>query len=208
MRRLLIAFLFFAGLGWSLQAAETSTAKNDFLVVYGKMNRRAGPINSRTTRANLAALFGKTKLRNSTIVLGENGVKQPSTDILTKGAEATVVWETEARRKIVGILMSKRNSQWHTEDGIKVGTSVQELEKINGAPFKFSGLDWDDGGQIQAATGKLSALDGLSLTLQGNSDAPGAEKFIGDQVNPMSNASGIEKAGIYVGSMTLYFETN
>jgi len=37
--------------------------------------------------------------------------------------------------------LQKADSKWATADGLKVGSTLQELEKINGKPFKFMGFD-------------------------------------------------------------------
>jgi hypothetical protein len=192
---LLISFAWVA-------AAETSSQGDD-LLVHGKEHRRAGPIDALAGRETLVRIFGDGKLKDTKIVMGEDGVEQPATEILEKGLEATVLWETPARKKPISVLITKPGSRWHTAEGIHVGTSVAELEKINGAPFKFSGLAWDYGGQI-SSEGKLSKLEGLSLTLGTDVTGPDSEKFVGDQVSPMSNSPGIAKARIRVYSMTLY----
>lgn len=42
----------------------------------------------------------------------------------------------------------QEGSKWATDNGIKVGTSIQELQAANGKPFKFTGFDWDYGGTV------------------------------------------------------------
>jgi hypothetical protein len=205
MTRLFIVGLALISLSASPRAASAATTANDSLVVYAAPARRAGPIDSKTKRADLVRLFGKSRLKDSTIVLGEGQEDQATTEILDKTWAATVVWESSDRQDISSVIMSKQGTRWHTKEGIRIGTSVRELEKINGMPFPFSGLDWDFGGLIGETEGKLSKLDGLSLTLTSEAAPEDTAKFTGDRVNPLSNAAGIDKAGIEVGQMILKF---
>lgn len=50
-------------------------------------------------------------------------------------------------------------SQWHMDDGIKIGTTLADLVKRNGKPITFSGFGWDYGGAVQD-------LHGGTLTAQ------------------------------------------
>ncbi|MBC6994763.1 hypothetical protein QWY85_06930 [Neolewinella lacunae] len=39
-------------------------------------------------------------------------------------------------------------SDWTSTNGLSIGTSIGEVEKINGQPFTISGFGWDYGGQV------------------------------------------------------------
>jgi hypothetical protein len=54
--------------------------------------------------------------------------------------------------------------------GIRPGTSIAELNRINGRSFDFFGFGWDYGGFITQnwSDGALSAMRGLSLRLMTN----------------------------------------
>jgi hypothetical protein len=39
-------------------------------------------------------------------------------------------------------------SSWKTTDGITIGTSLEEVERLNGKPFDLYGFDWDYGGLV------------------------------------------------------------
>lgn len=138
--------------------------------------------------------------------VGENGKEVPVTNIIRRGEEATVVWYTADRMKIRSILFLKPN-HWHTQTNIRVGTNLKDLEKINGRPFKFTGLGWDLGGTIDAKGGQLGKLPGLNITLGSDKkmDGPEAKKFVGDKVNPKSNAAGVDDFDIHVVKLELSF---
>jgi len=77
------------------------------------------------------------------------------------------------------------NSRWKTSYGVTLGTSLKELERINGTPFIFFGFGWDYGGIIsEYNTGKLGQyplqlqLGIIDIKKQGND--PDYEMLMGD----------------------------
>src|SRR5262249_12263360 len=61
---------------------------------------------------------------------------------------------------------------WEGPNGIKIGTRLAELEKLNGGPFTISGFGYNYGGNVLSWDGgKLASLDcngRLILTLDGD----------------------------------------
>lgn len=50
----------------------------------------------------------------------------------------------------------KKAGQWKSETGVKLGSTLKELEKINEGPFKFYGFGWDYSGIVSGwQNGKL-----------------------------------------------------
>ena len=50
-------------------------------------------------------------------------------------------------------------TRWKTSFGLKLGTTLKEIEELNGCPFIFYGFGWDNGGFISEFNGgKLSKL--------------------------------------------------
>jgi len=77
------------------------------------------------------------------------------------------------------------NSRWKTSFGVTLGTSLKELERINGTPFIFFGFGWDYGGFISEYNiGKLGQypitiqLGIIDIKKQGND--PDYEMLMGD----------------------------
>lgn len=59
------------------------------------------------------------------------------------------------------------HSAWRTEAGITIGTTIKEVERINGKPFRLYGFDWDFGGLVTSwEGGSLPPTLGLSFTYQ------------------------------------------
>jgi hypothetical protein len=116
---------------------------NDRLIIPGK---RLGPITQKTTYQNLIDRFGEDRLINREFAGPEGEVILPSTTIRILGAESfTVVWKNKQRN--VPFQVFTTSSAWKTVEGIHVGMTFPELQKIIGE-FQISGLGWDYGNQI------------------------------------------------------------
>ncbi len=84
-------------------------------------------------------------------------------------------------------------NQWVSNRGIKLGSTTDEVEKINGKSFSFSGFGWDYGGGAMGFTGGKLETAGIGLTFdEGNSWAALPEKernqIMGDQTVTSDNA--------------------
>lgn len=66
-----------------------------------------------------------------------------------KKGEAIIYWQDSFYHKKIGFITSYSDSaEWHTADGLRIGSPVGTLLKINGQPIKFWGFGWDYGGGI------------------------------------------------------------
>lgn len=67
-----------------------------------------------------------------------------------KMMSAQTVWHTDYNGNW------KKAGQWKSETGVKLGSTLKELEKINEGPFKFYGFGWDYSGIVSGwQNGKL-----------------------------------------------------
>lgn len=72
-----------------------------------------------------------------------------------------VLWQNEAARSDVSLLVVTGQSGWTAPKGLKLGLPLAQLEKANGKPFKVSGFDQDNGGSvIDWQGGALASLPG------------------------------------------------
>jgi hypothetical protein len=105
-----------------------------------------GAITAASDRAQLAEAYGPRRILEQDFYIGE-GYSEPGLAIFPGTSE-----EVEVLLKKGGGLVLARishpESSWQTEDGLRMGTTLQELEALNGAPFEFTGLDWDYGGRV------------------------------------------------------------
>jgi len=176
----------------STLAIKQETPTNDFVCVPGE---RVGIITASTTLEELQAKFGNDVSARDTVYIGE-GYFEIGT-ILFKGTpnELQILWKDTTNFKNPANLMIGRNAesnptqtQWNTNTGIKIGTTLKELEQINGKAFKFMGFGWDYGGSVANWNGgKLMEADGVSYftcvlgyNYEDQSLNPLADKLLGD----------------------------
>ncbi|MGC4015669.1 MAG: hypothetical protein QM755_14275 [Luteolibacter sp.] len=142
--------LFFVLFGCAtLHAAEIPLT--DATVVPGE---RVGPIEKGMTLFGLKTLFGADKLKFVDLP-GAEGETTPGA-IAFKGSdrEVQVVFNPEGDEKeIVEVRIIGKG--WKFPDGLAKGMTVEQVEKVNGKPYKVSGFDWDYGGYADFTGGKL-----------------------------------------------------
>lgn len=80
--------------------------------------------------------------------------------------------ETPAFIRIRGVGAFDGGSDWAMENGIKIGSPIAEVQKINGVAFDVSGFGWDYGGRVTNWNGgKFDNQTGLQIALMSD-DAP------------------------------------
>jgi hypothetical protein len=72
-----------------------------------------------------------------------------------------VIWNNDAARTDLSMVVINGQSQWSAPKGVKLGTPLAALEKINGRPFKLSGFDPDGSASVLGwEGGALTSLPG------------------------------------------------
>lgn len=164
---------------------------------------RIGAIKKTTTRQDLDAIYGKENVKDDMVYVGE-GVERQATIIYSQTPnELVILWEDEEKKTGLELIMiTSETSNWKTDTGIGIGTTLTQLEAINGKPLSFSGFGWDLGGSITDKHG--GALpDDLSLTMVANGDVP--SEYTGDVIIESNKAKGLDKNKVVVVSMLLSF---
>ena len=59
-----------------------------------------------------------------------------------------VLWQNDAARSDTSQIVITGQSQWRAPKGLKLGLALAALEKLNGKPFKLSGVDQPDGSAV------------------------------------------------------------
>ena len=107
------------------------------------------------------------------------------------------------------VSVDEAGSRWGLASGIRIGTSLADIQKRNGKPFTFTGFDWDYGGTITDwHGGKLQPADDKAVSERmqlrmpegGSGDKPypmGDSEFSSD--DPRWKDLGITVGGISVG---------
>lgn len=183
------------------EPAPVTPSKNDQLITCNGI----GTINLSDDYNRILQKAGKEN-----ITLDSNyveGLFQGTYHTLWKGTpkEIKVFWKDAFPEKEIAVIgIENMSSVYRFANGIKVGTTLNELVKLNDRkPIRFYGFSWDYGGNIMNfGDGKLQKdYDCFSgkLSVNGNIDP----KFIGDkEINSAMSDMPLEK--IYLSSIQIY----
>jgi hypothetical protein len=178
-RSVLMRFLAFAIVLLFL-TERADTQEQEFLIVAGE---RFGLIRESTTRAELEKFFPKRLIRDGDVHLGE-GICTSGTVILPETAlEADIAWQDDARSRVAFVRVIKPGGRWVTSRGVRIGTSLRELERLAGKVLTFSGFDWDYGGGMEwtEPSGALRLRLGPAPN-QPVRNGPGSLEIVGDRL--------------------------
>ncbi|HEY7609017.1 MAG TPA: hypothetical protein VIF14_07275 [Alphaproteobacteria bacterium] len=138
---------------------------------------RVGAIVKGTKPEDLAKIYGAANVKLGKITAAE-GMEQPGAVIYAETPNRLEVGFTEDGKKIEFIRIVGK--AWATKEGLRIGTTLAELERLNGGPFQLSGFGWDYGG---AVTARGRALQGIGITLAytRNGESREAQQVMGDR---------------------------
>lgn len=165
--RIRLAALLLLGAGGLF--ALFGTEENDWLIVPGK---RVGPITATITRADLTGIFGAKNIEDDEILTSDFG-SEGGTRIFGSQPDSSlaILWISEAadsrirRIRFCPNLVQPGKCRWHTAEGVALGASLKELERLNGHAFQLNGFDWGFGGLITSWSG--GRLEKLSVSCGG-----------------------------------------
>lgn len=162
MTRLITCLLFFTAL---LHADEFDPADNT--IVLGK---RVGLIKPNMTAADLERAYGKENIKMEQLPGPEGEMIDGARLFSDTERELEIIWDPEKLDQNKKIVFDVRiiGTAWKFENGLKVGMGIEEVEKINGKPFKIAGFSWDYGGFANFKGGKLDAK--VSIRFNPSSD--------------------------------------
>jgi hypothetical protein len=131
--------------------------------------RSAGFITLESNEGDLRQHYGSAVVSSERIELGE-GETAPGTILFPADSlrRLEILWQdTLKRERPSRLVLRGQRSQWRVNDGISLGTSLQELERLNGRPYTLAGFGWDYSGVVFDWSGGTldSALAGIKLYL-------------------------------------------
>ncbi|QDK82854.1 hypothetical protein EXU85_31305 [Spirosoma sp. KCTC 42546] len=145
-------------------APQSSTANQavagDFLIIPGK---QVGPIRPTTSEADLLHLLGPSIVTAGDTLYGAEGEEFTGTTLYKGTADEVqiIFTDNEKRTHPQTVLIRPKllddeglplpnvaPTRWTTADGLRIGTTLKELEARNGKPFKVWGFEWDYGGMV------------------------------------------------------------
>ena len=122
---------------------------------------RLGVLDPSESELELQAGYGAPFIRHTRVSMGE-GEQAPGTVLYPDDPEKRIeiVWQdTTVRRYPARAILSGTKSQWKLPRGVTLGTTLADLERLNGRPFRLAGFGWDYAGVVTSWNG--GALDSL-----------------------------------------------
>jgi hypothetical protein len=186
-----------------------SRNQHDWIVEPGV---RAGPITASSSEDDLRRAFGDSAVADKDIDVGE-GVTEPGTVIYgtTPAKRLAVLWKNKRpSRVIICYQWLQGDCMWRTTGGIGFHTSLKDLERLNGRPFKLFGFGWDRSGTVFSFEGgNLAALikGGLILQLNPDEAGTGSDEYrnVLGEGEFLSSLPAMQKLNPTVNSMELEF---
>jgi len=196
-------------------ALFSQSHENDRLIVPGF---RVGPVTRISTEQSLRNAFGRLAVKEK-IGVGE-GMDAPGLVLYPTDPQRRleITWNHEqpAHPAMIFICRGEYNHkcQWHTPHGVSIGTTLRELERLNGKAFEMVGWGSDVGGNLTSFQGGRLEKERLALTLVPMVDRDGnylprltarefseveGEKFL------LSSHPVLQKLNPYVGALVLVF---
>ena len=130
-------------------------------------------IGANASLESLQQAFGTSDIAEDSLPLGDTeGDMVPATTFFATDANRRigVVWKDRARRQSPKyVQLGPDATGWKTPQGITLGTSLKELERLNGRPFRLAGFGFDGSGAVISWNGgKLAILSSTICQLQMN----------------------------------------
>ncbi|MBB4042224.1 hypothetical protein GGR34_003913 [Microvirga flocculans] len=112
-----------------------------------------GPFARDTDHKRLMAAFGPDHVRLETVQEPE-GMKSKASIVFPEdpAKRLEVVWR-DGKSLRHPIRIDLVGSDWSAPKGLRVGASIEEVEKANGKPFVLYGFEWDYGGTVAGWNG-------------------------------------------------------
>jgi len=108
-----------------------------------------GSINARTTRADLVRTYGAANVVDQNVDVGE-GDMETVTIVFPNAPRRSIEIQWNPLNRPGQLTIRGNESRWKTVHGISLGTSLKQLESINGKAFHMSGYGWDYAGTVMS----------------------------------------------------------
>jgi len=155
-----------------LYVTASATVGNDidpaWLIVPGG---KVGSISPDASESDLVKLYGKNNIKNEKIYLYNEGTETEIGTVIYPNdpqKKLKILWkDTEKKKFLKRVELFGNKSCWKIAEGISLGTSLKELERINGSKFILWGFGWDAGGFIKTwGNGKLANKYGDKVSIR------------------------------------------
>jgi hypothetical protein len=128
-----------------------------------------GPIGAETSKDSLTRLFGAENVVDQTVP-GPEGTQNIATVLYPNDPKKRleIVWMDEKAKTRPGdASISGADSDWIGPGGLRLGATLEEVERVNGGPFRLQGFGWDYGGFVSNwQGGTLAGAAGCAVTVR------------------------------------------
>ena len=207
------AFLLAEFVSLATLLASGQTPNDPWLVLASGVK---GSITVQTTREDLVRAYGASNVTDQDTDVGEGEIQ--SLTVLFAGdpqRRLELLWKNPGKKtEPASASIRGKASRWHAVHGISLGTTLPELERLNGRPFRFAltndGTDMAEehiswqGGLLEK---DFQGYGRIVLSLVGpptkEATQKGPSDFGGD-----SNEPAMRKRNLYVDSITWEFPSH
>ena len=122
---------------------------------------KQGSINVHTTRQDLVRAYGAKNVVDRDLDVGEGEV-QPGTVLFPNDSRRSIeiLWnDVENKANPSSLTIRGDKSRWKAPYDISLGTTLKQLEHMNGRPFHMAGYGWDYSGTVTSWGGGKLAHD-------------------------------------------------
>ena len=179
------ARLCLGALSLAVACVAEREALSDRLIVPGE---RVGPVTAEVAESELVEQLGEAAVERREVQIGE-GFCVPGTVLFPGTADAVeITWTDTTRTRPASAEVSIVGSGWSTAEGVRIGTTLEELAGLAGTPVRFSGFGWDYGGSAewpQGAAGSGGAMLVLAPDAGSNERVRNDDRYteiVGEQI--------------------------
>lgn len=162
---------------WALLVSVALAKGDPYLIVPGK---GFGPYGPSMTLAQM-----EKQMVPGDYLEGES-LGRPTAEIFAMDPFVRITMFLNHRRQVRSMFVHGYTGKWHTSEGIRLGTTLAQLEQINGRPFRFHAMsdrpesgriaDWQ-GGRLASRFGKVRLTFASAMHSEGYSALSDKEKI-------------------------------
>ncbi len=167
--------------GGALDKVSDDPASNSLIIP----ERQFGPVLATDSEIDVINRLGKENVTRTQVSIGEGESVAGTIIFPGTSREVTLLWTEQNFEDLHEARSQRADAPWATDLGIKIGSSLKQVEKINGRPFRLSGFQWDYAGTTTGWNqGKISE----SMVLVFAEPERFHSDLIGDQMIDSDNA--------------------
>lgn len=191
--------------------AKSAPRPDPWLIVPGE---RVGAITPATSEADLVRLFGADHVTRRPLDTSD-ATTRPGTIVLGRTLDALeVLWHEDRFLRPERVIVGGGRTRWRTPEGITIGTTLAELVRLNGRPFRLTGFGWEGSGVVTSwEGGRLGAryLPGRSVAMRLGPDrsfgdlSPGEQNAVMGPQEISSSLAALARLGLRVWEIVVLF---